>query len=83
MFVISARAKRELTYWRLDSSDVEAAVRRPDRTFKRGSGTFVAERTFEGEYYWLGKFYKKCRIEVVYEETGRDTTVVRVKAGHF
>lgn len=80
MFVISSRAKRELKYYKLDADDVESTVRRPDRRFDRDAGRVLAQRVFEGEYYWLGKFCKKCRIEVLYQEAGRDTTVVRVKA---
>jgi hypothetical protein len=83
LFILSAKAKRQIRYYRLAPEDVELTVRRPHRRFDRPPSESLVERVFEGEYYRFGKYYKKRRIEVVYEEVDRDTVVTKVRAYYF
>lgn len=83
MFILSARARRQLRYYRLEREQIEQTVRRPDRRFEEQASQYLVERVFEGGYYRFGKFCKRLRIEVLYEEEDRDTIVQKVWAKYF
>lgn len=72
-----------MRYYNLDRLHVELTVRRPQRRFEEQPAKYLVERVFEGGYYRLGKFHKKVRVEVSYEEDGRDTIVQKVWAKYF
>jgi hypothetical protein len=83
MFVISAKARRQMRYYSIDRDAVERAVRRPGRRYERQPTQFTAERIFEGKFYRMGKFHKKRRAEVQYEEQDRDTIVTAVRVEYL